>query len=288
MTKRAGVIGHPITHSLSPKIHNYWLKQYEIEGSYEAVDVSPQQLPEFIKTLSARGFVGVNVTIPHKQEVMKYLDNIHVEAAAIGAVNTIIIEQGKTYGHNTDAQGFITNIQEEMPDLDLFEQKAVMFGAGGAARAVAVALIEEGAKLFITNRTKEKATTLKQHLVKELAENYPEIKQDDAITIVDWEKRNEILSGAAILANTTSLGMKNYPALNIDLDHLPEDAVVTDIVYSPLKTDLLKKAEERGNKTVDGLGMLLYQAEPGFYAWFGQRPEVTKELRAAITGELNI
>lgn len=285
--KKAGVIGHPITHTLSPKIHGYWLNKYGIKGSYEAYDVAPEGLENFIKNLAKNGFRGINVTIPHKQEVMKYIDEIHPDALAIGAVNTIIVEDGKTYGHNTDSQGFMANLQDCAPDIDLFEQKVVILGSGGASRAVAVGLLEEGAKLVVANRTRARAEEMRAHIIRELAETFPEVKEKDAITLVDWEKRNEALAGAALLVNTTSQGMKGEEELLIDLAKLPKDAAVADIVYNPLKTKLLREAETRGNIVVEGLGMLLYQAEPGFYAWFGKRPEVTKELRSNISKELS-
>ena len=276
--KRVGVIGTPISHTLSPRIHNYWMKKYGIEGNYEAIEVKKEELPEFISSLKEKGFKGVNVTIPHKEAVIPLLDEVHVDAAAIGAVNTIVLEDGKTFGYNTDAQGFIANVQETIPDADLFEQKVVVLGSGGAARAVCVSLLQEGAKILLANRTMDRAQKLKAHLEKELSD-YFGAGEASSITLVDWEKRSDALQGAAMLVNTTSLGMKGSEELNIDLAKLPRDAIVADIVYNPLETGLLKMAKQKGNKTVDGLGMLLYQAEPAFYAWFGKRPEVSKELK---------
>lgn len=264
------VIGTPVAHSLSPKLHGFWLKKYNIQGSYVAQEIRAEQLPEFIKTLPER-FAGCNVTLPHKEAVIPLLDEVDDIAKAIGAANTIIVtSEGKRKGTNTDAFGFIENIKAHAV-LEGRKQKAVVLGAGGAAKAVVKALIDEGfAEVHVTNRTRDKAEQLKQQFGKK-------------IIPMDWDKRSAILTDADLLVNTTSLGLKNNPPLELDLSALPKHAIVNDIVYNPLVTPLLAQAEAAGYETVDGLGMLIYQAMPGFDAWFGRMPEVTQELRDYLT-----
>ena len=261
---KAGVIGWPVSHSLSPRLHNFWLKKYNINGEYKAYPVEPDGLPEFIKNMRAdENFRGVNLTIPHKEMVMDLLDIVDDTARQIGAVNTIINENGKLRGINTDAYGFSENIKPFIAD----NKKAVVLGAGGAAKAVCFALNEAGFKdVIITNRTISRAESLSS-VIRNLS------------SVVDWEKRSEILHDTDLLVNTTSLGMTGKEKLEIDLSLLPKTALVTDIVYSPLITPLLAQARDRGNPTIDGLGMLLHQAVPAFEAWFGIRPEVDIELR---------
>ncbi len=272
--KKAAVIGYPVAHSLSPRLHGFWLKKYGIAGEYSAVEVKPEELENFIKNMSANGYSGVNVTIPHKEAVIPFLDGIDKYARAIGAVNTIIVDDGKLYGTNTDAEGFYQNIESHI----IGRKKAVVLGAGGAAKAVIFALeLLEFEEIIITNRTCERALML-QHL-------YSSSSQ-----IVDWEKRSEILADADLLVNTTSLGMTGKEPLDIDLSRLPKTALVTDIVYKPLITPLLAQAQARGNPTVDGLGMLLHQAVPAFAAWFGDVPVgdvpvVDDELRDYVLGK---
>lgn len=261
---RAGVIGHPIAHSLSPKLHGYWLKKYGIDGEYKAHDVPPESLEDFIRTLPERGFAGCNVTIPYKEEVMEYLDEVDTLAQAVGAVNTIIVRDGKLHGTNTDVVGFAENIRPFITG----KNKAVVLGAGGAARAVIVALKQLGfAHILITNRTKERAE---------------ELAAQHSLQPVGWTEKEAALAQANLLVNTTSLGLAGNPPLELSLDALPKTALVTDIVYKPLETELLAAAKARGNPVVDGLGMLLHQAAPGFEAWFGVKPEVTNELRQFI------
>ena len=264
---KAGVIGWPVSHSLSPRLHNFWLKKYNINGEYKAYPVEPGGLPEFIKNMRAdENFRGVNLTIPHKEIVMDLLDIVADAARKIGAVNTIINENGKLCGINTDAYGFAENIKPFIAD----KKKAVVLGAGGAAKAVCFALNEAGFKdVIITNRTISRAESLSS-VIRNLS------------SVVDWEKRSEILHGVDLLVNTTSLGMTGKEPLEINLSLLPKTALVTDIVYSPLITPLLAQARDRGNPAVDGLGMLLHQAVPAFEAWFGIRPEVDVELRNHI------
>ncbi len=265
--KKAGVVGWPVAQSLSPRLHGYWLKKYNIDGEYKAYPVEPEELKEFIKKLRV-GFCGVNLTIPHKEEVIRLLDEVDSIAKDIGAVNTIVVKDGKLYGTNTDAYGFAENIRVQVKG----RKKAVVLGAGGAAKAVIFALKQLGFEdVIITNRTAERAETLSSII------HYP-------LSVAHWQKRSEILEGADLLVNTTSLGMKGKEPLNIDLSLLSRSALVTDIVYSPLITPLLVQARERGNNIVDGLGMLLHQAVPAFEAWFGVRPEVTEELRQHLLG----
>lgn len=265
--KKAGVVGWPVSHSLSPRLHNYWLKQYNIDGEYKAYPVEPENLPEFIENLRRdKDFVGANFTIPHKEATMKLVDETHGFAWMIEAVNTIIVKDGQLHGMNTDDEGFTENIRSHITGT----KKAVVLGAGGAAKAVVFALKILGFKqIIITNRTRERAEKLAQWV-------------EPNLEIADWEDRNKILQDADLLVNTTSLGMTGKDSLEINLSLLPETALVTDIVYSPLITPLLAQAQARGNPIVDGLGMLLYQAVPAFEAWFGVRPEVTEELRQYV------
>lgn len=292
MTTKAGVIGYPVSHSLSPRIHGFWLKKYGINGTYEAIEVKPENLEEFIKyDMANEKYAGVNVTLPHKERAFLLVDETSKLAYAqdLKAVNTIIVRSGRSIGKNTDVEGFIQNIVTAEPDFDFEKGKAVVLGAGGAARAVVFALANlKVPEIIITNRTKEKAEEIK----KLLKEHYEDML-DQKIKIKNWEEKKEALKGANLLVNTTSLGMLGKEKLDIDLSLLPKDALVTDIVYNPIETDLLKAAKKRGNKTVDGLGMLLYQAAPGFKAWYcvgenaGIQPEVTEELRAYVLEGLN-
>lgn len=265
--KKAGVVGFPVGHSLSPRLHGFWLKKYNIAGEYKHYEVRPEDLAEFIHNLrSDNDFSGVNLTIPHKESVIKLLDNIDEIATEIGAVNVVINKNGKLIGKNTDAYGFAENIRTSVTGT----KKAVVLGAGGAAKAVIFALLEIGFKeIIITNRSRVRAEELSSVI------RHP-------LSVVDWQKRGEILENTDLLVNTTSLGMTGKESLKIDLSLLPKTSLVTDIVYSPLITPLLAQAKARGNPTVDGLGMLLYQAVPAFEAWFGIKPEVTEELRQYI------
>lgn len=263
--KRAFIIGSPIEHSLSPKIHGYWLKEHGIDGSYEAFNVPPAYLAKTVKKLGADGYVGGNVTIPHKEKVFLLCDSMADNAKAIGAVNTIKYESGKIFGRNTDGYGFIENIVSR-ETFAFSGKKALVLGAGGASRAIIFALQEQGAEVSICNRSKDKA------------ENLAKIFN---CGVVDWDARSD-LAGFDILVNTTSLGMTGQPELEIDLSSLPKTALVNDIVYKPLETALLKQAAELGLTVVDGLGMLLHQAVEGFEWWFGVKPTVSAELRSYI------
>lgn len=273
--KRAGVMGWPVDHSLSPRVHGFWLKQYGISGEYVRVPVAPENFAEKLKNLQTDGFAGVNVTVPHKEAALAAVDEVHPLARRIGAVNTVVVRaDGSLYGFNTDGFGFLENLKAGCADFDAKSGPAVILGAGGAARAVIAALLDAGApEIRLLNRTKARA----EHLVDELS------GIGSATLIVgEWDDRGEYLHGASLLANTTTLGMKGQHPLDLDLSALPTTAVVNDIVYAPLETDLLARARARSNPTVDGLGMLLHQARPGFEAWFGRLPDVTDALRTHV------
>jgi len=271
---RAGVMGWPVTHSRSPVVHGFWLQEHGIAGRYELLPVPPEDLATALRGLAARGFAGCNLTLPHKEGALAIVDRVHTTAQRIGAVNTVVVgRDGTLEGSNTDAFGFIANLEQTVPEWRAGAGPAVVLGAGGAARAVVAALIEAGAPAIrIANRHRERALSLTE--------------LGDGVEIVDWAARAEALAGAALLVNTTSLGMTGQPPLDLALDHLPASALVNDIVYVPLETPLLGQARRRGHRAVDGLGMLLHQARPGFAAWFGVMPEVTPALRAAVEASL--
>lgn len=272
---RACVIGWPVEQSRSPQIHGYWLKRYRIEGSYAAEAVRPDKLEDFLKSLAAKGYAGANVTLPHKEQALRAADATDAAARAIGAANTLWLDDtGKLHASNTDTYGFMTNLRQVAPGWNDKRRPVVVLGAGGAARAVLYGLIGAGdSKILLLNRSRDSADAL--------AKIFGAI-----VEVRDWKDRNAALEGCGLLVNTTSLGMMGKPRLKLDLAALPKDAVVADIVYNPLETELLAAARSRGNRTVDGLGMLLYQAVPGFERWFGVRPEVTPELREQIASTL--
>jgi shikimate dehydrogenase len=268
--KRAFVIGHPIAHSRSPLIHGHWLKRHGIAGSYEAIDVAPEGLTAFIGRVRAGEFVGGNVTIPLKEAVFKLCDEVDPLARTIGAVNTLVAERGRLRGFNTDHMGFLGNLDQNAPGWSEGLDSAIVLGAGGSARAVVVALRERGVgTIHVLNRTLENAVKLANEIGAPLRPG----------SLTDFPLH---APGAGLVVNTTSVGMHGTRHEGLAFDLLPAGAVVTDIVYVPLITPLLAAARERGLRTVDGLGMLLHQAVPGFEAWFGVRPEVTPELRAEI------
>jgi shikimate dehydrogenase len=276
----AGVIGWPISHSLSPRLHGFWLRQHRIDGAYVPLAVAPEKLEQALRALPALGFRGVNLTIPHKEPALAVVDRITPAAARIGAVNTVIVEACGLLGDNTDGYGFMANLGAGAPAWQAGARPAVLLGAGGAARAIAVALIEAGApELRLVNRTRVRAETLAGQLA-EMAQEH-----GTALRVLPWQDP-DALSGASLLVNTTSLGMTGQPPLEVDLARLPGDALVTDIVYNPLETGLLAAARARGHAVVDGLGMLLHQARPGFRAWFGVDPEVSDALRATVLAGL--
>jgi shikimate dehydrogenase len=268
---KAGVIGHPIDHSLSPRLHQYWLNNYEINGSYEAFDIHPDELKEFIKNLSVNGFIGINVTVPFKEKVAKLVDVLDENASRLGAVNTIVVgPDGLLYGSNTDGFGFMENLISNFPQWRPEIGPAVILGAGGAAKSVAASLVDcNVSEIRLTNRTHKKT----QSLIKKIG---------GSIKACKWENRSNLLKDATLLVNTTTLGMTGKPPLDINLEFLPVNAVVIDIVYSPLMTPLLQQAKDRSNPIINGIGMLLHQARPGFKQWFGNDPEVTKKLENHI------
>ncbi|MCP1199104.1 shikimate dehydrogenase [Notoacmeibacter sp. MSK16QG-6] len=273
---RAGVIGHPIGHSRSPMIHNNWLGEYGIAGSYDAYDISPADLSDFFSAMRKGRMAGCNVTIPHKEAVLEHLDCLTGTAEVIGAVNTVWREGDRLIGDNTDAYGFCANLNAEAPNWDRNGGRALVLGAGGAALAIVHALIERGfGQIDIANRTAERANRLAQHF-------------GERCRAVAFTDEPSLYDGADFVANTTTLTMgegadgRRWPGL----DRLTEGATVTDIVYTPLQTSLLAAAKRHGYRTVDGLGMLLYQAVPGFERWFGVRPEVTGSLRAKLIADL--
>ena len=272
---KAFVAGHPIAHSRSPLIHGHWLAEHGIAGSYERIDVAPADFPAFLRGLPGSGFAGGNVTIPHKEAAFALSDTLTERAKRIGAVNTLVVGQdGQVHGDNTDAPGFCAHLDQSLGAEWPRRGEAVILGAGGAARAIVVGLAERGvARIRVANRTPSRAEAV--------AALAPGIAEPLA-----WDALPAGLEGAGLLVNTTSLGMKGQPPLEIDLTPLPAGAAVADIVYAPLETNLLAAARQRGLDAVDGLGMLLHQAVPGFAAWFGTRPEVTASLRERIVADL--
>jgi shikimate dehydrogenase len=268
----ACLIGWPAAHSRSPLIHHYWLRRLGIEGGYIIESVPPEELGDFIGRLSYRGFVGANVTIPHKERVL-LLSVPDERAKAVGAANTLWYQGGTLFSTNTDIEGFLNNLDASAPGWDRAGE-ALVLGAGGASRAVVFGLIERGiARVHLANRTAGRAQALADQF-------------GPAVVPVAWESYDEVLPRAGLLVNTTSLGTKGQPALEVDVGLLPAQAVVADLVYVPLHTPLLAAARERGLRTADGLGMLLHQAVRGFELWFGQRPEATPELRALVEDDL--
>jgi shikimate dehydrogenase len=276
----AGVMGWPVGHSLSPRLHGFWLRQHRIDGAYVPLAVAPDRLEQALRALPAMGFRGVNLTIPHKEPALALVDRITPAAARIGAVNTVIVGQDGLLGDNTDGYGFIASLVAGAPDWQAGGGPAVLLGAGGAARAIAVALIDAGApEMRLVNRTLARAETLASQLGDAARE------RGATLTVLPWQDEGA-LAGASLLVNTTSLGMTGQPPLEVDLALLPAEALVTDIVYTPLETGLLAAARAHGHVVVDGLGMLLHQARPGFRAWFGIDPEVTDALRATVLAGL--
>jgi shikimate dehydrogenase len=268
--KKAAVIGWPISHSKSPLIHGYWIKQFAINGSYEPIALNVEDFVSGIHNLVAQGYRGCNITIPHKETALDMADSISDRAKAIGAANTLVFKDGKIHADNTDGIGFINNLKQGAPHWKASNGTALVLGAGGAARAIIYALLQEGApKIIIANRTVEKAEKLAGFF-------------GDMVSVTSMDKVTGIFGETHTIVNTTALGMTGQPELVIDLSNLPKTALVTDIVYNPLKTALLKQAEDLGLETVDGLGMLLHQAVPGFEAWFGVRPTVDKVLRRIV------
>ena len=273
------IVGHPVKHSRSPLIHGHWLKRYGLDGSYERIDVAPVNFADFLRSFERDGFAGGNVTIPHKEAAFAGASRRTLRAKRLKAVNTLWFEDGVLWGDNTDVIGFMAHLDRSLGtswerDVDT----ALIIGAGGAARAVVAGLQDRPLKrIMVANRTGPKAG----ELVHDLKGSGPA-----ALEAVAWEELGPALARSGLIVNTTSLGMVGQPPLLLDLDGAPADAVVADIVYVPLKTPLLAAAEARGMRIVDGLGMLLHQAAPGFERWFGVAPEVTPELRALIVADI--
>ena len=267
----AGVMGWPVAHTRSPAIHNHWITRYGLKGAYVQLPVHPDRLEAAICGLSALGFAGCNVTVPHKVSAMHFMDELHPTAQRVAAINTIVVQpDGSLLGMNNDGAGYVQSLRDADPTWRGDAGPALVLGAGGAARAIVVALLDEGVpELRITNRTLERAQAL--------AEAFGE-----RVKVVPWAERNEAMAGISLLVNTTTQGMHGQPPLDVVLDALPAAAMVSDAIYIPMETPLLAQARLRGHRTVNGLGMLLNQARPAFKAWFGVMPEITPELRAAI------
>jgi shikimate dehydrogenase len=274
MPRAACLIGWPAAHSRSPLIHHHWLRSMDIPGGYSIESIPPEGVAEFVMNLSKHGYIGANVTIPHKERVLK-LTSPDRRARAVGAANTLWYDHGTLRATNTDIEGFIDNLDHCAHDWDNADD-ALVLGAGGSSRAVVFGLLERGVKhVYLANRTMERAEAM--------------VTQFGArVRPLLWESIAGILPHAGLLVNTTSLGMSGQPPLSIDLDLLPDQAVVADLVYVPLDTPLLAAARARGLRTADGLGMLLYQAVRGFELWFGQRPDVTAELRSLVEADLTV
>ena len=274
-SKLAGVLGWPVAHSRSPRLHGYWLDHHNIDGAYVPLPVEPSQFAAAVAGLAHVGFRGANVTVPHKEAAFALASTTDAFARRTGAVNTLsFTDDGKIHGSNTDGFGFLENLRQGAPGHDLTRGPALVLGAGGAARAILVALADAGApEIRLTNRTRARA----EGLLAELGVR---------AQVIDWGDRKAALADAILLVNTTTLGMTGAPALDLPLEELPVEALVTDIVYSPPQTPLLRAAGARGNPVVDGLGMLLHQARPGFREWFGVDPEVTEDLRKFVAADL--
>ncbi|MEN9011956.1 MAG: shikimate dehydrogenase [Yoonia sp.] len=264
----AGVIGHPIAHSKSPRMHKHWLRRYGLLGDYVPLHVAPSDLETVVRNMPKMGFVGANVTIPHKVDVLQLADQVSDRATLIGAANTLIFkDDGTIFADNTDGYGFMANLRQNAPDWDPKSRPAAVLGAGGAARAISVAMADAGVtKIMLSNRTRAKAEALRAEF-------------GARIQVVDWVQAGNMIEDAATVVNTTSLGMTGQPELRVPMDGLRAGTLVTDLVYTPLRTQLLEKADAAGCITVDGLGMLLHQGVPGFERWFGKRPEVDDDLR---------
>ena len=272
--KRACVIGWPIKHSRSPLIHGYWLKQLGLPGEYFKQAVEPAAFPEFVRGLALNGFAGANVTAPHKEMALALADEADAAARAIGAANTLWLDGGHLRATNTDAAGFIAHLDQTAPDWVKPDRPAVVLGAGGAARAIVYALKLRGvSRIRLVNRNLERAEALAAHF-------------GERVEAQGLDRLGSVLLDAGLLVNATTLGMSGSPPLGVDVRALPANATVYEIVYTPLETPLLAAARARGLAAVDGLGMLLHQAVPGFHLWFGVKPAVTPELRALIAADI--
>jgi shikimate dehydrogenase len=266
----AGIIGWPVAHSRSPRLHGFWLEQYGIDGAYVPLAIRPDRFATAVRGLMEAGFAGANVTIPHKRAAFALCDSVDASARRAGAVNTMVFRDGQIAGSNTDGWGFLANLRAHGVDPEA--GPALVLGAGGAARAVAAGLLETGIRVTIANRTPEHAQAL--------AHDVPGLR------VLGWDSRSEALADHALLVNATSLGMQGHPPLELDLSRAPHGLAVADIVYVPLETPLLSAAAAHGLRAVEGLGMLLYQAVPGFRAWFGVEPRVDEALRRFVAADL--
>jgi len=271
--KHAFVIGHPIAHSRSPMMHGYWLKTLAIEGTYEPLDVPPEGVSAFFAGFRDAGWIGGNVTVPHKTAVIPHLDAIDAEATAIGAVNTVWWQDGRLMGGNTDASGFLGSLDEAQPGWDATARRAVILGSGGATRAAAHGLLSRGLEVAVCNRTPARSEALARDLGGRIAAH-------------GWEAAARLMPDCDLLVNCTSLGMVGQPPLQVELASLKPGAVVYDVIYVPLETDLLKQARARGHPVVDGLGMLMHQGAEAFGRWFHQPPPVTPELRRLLEDDI--
>ena len=266
---RAGVIGWPVEHSRSPRLHNFWLGRHCIDGSYVKLPVPPDQLAATLRYLRHEGFAGANVTIPHKEAVLGLCDTLDGSARRAGAVNTLVFDAGGIHGSNTDGAGFLANLEEQSGrPYGLSFAPALLLGAGGAARAIAAALLDAGVKVTVANRNRERADAMATAL--------------PGLNVLPWEQRASALADTALLINATSLGMQGQPPLEVDFAVADPALVVADIVYVPLRTRFLDDAAGRGLRTIEGLGMLLHQAVPGFAAWFGVTPVVDDAVRTLM------
>ena len=271
----AGVMGWPVAHSRSPLIHNHWIRQYQLRGAYGLFPVEPQHLGDAIRGLKALGLAGCNLTIPHKVAAMAHMDWVQPLAQRMGAINTVVVQAyGALHGYNNDGFGYLQSLRDAQPHWRADAGPIVVLGAGGAARAIVLSLMDEGAtEIRLINRTLGKAQALADEFGK-------------PVQAFDWAQRHAALAGAALLVNTTNQGMHGQPELDVQLNELPLSALVSDAIYVPLETQLLASARQRGNATVNGLGMLLNQARPAFQAWFGVMPDIDDALVKAITETL--
>ncbi len=267
----AGVMGWPVAHTRSPVIHNHWISKHSLKGAYVQLPVKPGNLEAAIRGLPALGFAGCNITVPHKISAMAWMDEIHPAAKRIEAINTVVVrEDGSLLGVNNDGIGYIQSLRDADPHWRADQGPAMVIGAGGAARAIVVALLDEGVpELRITNRTQEKAQAFRDAF-------------GERIKVIPWNERNSVMAGLSLLVNTTTQGMHGQPPLDVVLNDLPLKAMVSDAIYIPLETPLLAAARQRGHRTVNGLGMLLNQARPAFKAWFGVMPDINPELIKAV------
>jgi shikimate dehydrogenase len=271
---KAGVVGWPIAHSRSPLIHGHWLAVHGIDGRYDKLAIPPQDLATFLDGLADNGLSGLNVTVPHKEAAALHVRELDAVAARLGAANTLWLDDGRLFGANTDVHGFVASLDDAAPGWDANPRLAVTVGAGGAARAVIHGLVERGFDVAVTNRTVERAEAI--------AARY-----DRAVTAHPLEDFGRLSADAAVIVNTTSAGLDGSDALAVGMDGIGAESIVADIVYVPLETPFLAAARRRGLRTVDGLGMLLHQAAPGFERWFGVRPTVTQELRRLVEADID-